>query len=127
MAKEKEKKRLKGVGGWMILPMLGFMAEILTILYSLFSNSPMMQSSARISYLIMGLIMIAVYECALIFIFKEKKQAPLFAIIALWAGLGYHQIAHYLTEPAFMAEGAGAIIWTWYFNVSKRVKNTFVK
>jgi hypothetical protein len=121
MAKQKPKKKLKGIGGWLILPMLGFMIEIIIILKNLIQNS------VGTASMILGLVIIALYALTLLFLFKEKKQTPVLAIISLWAGFAYALLSNYPSTGSFVADGVGAVIWTWYFNVSKRVKNTFVK
>ncbi|MCX6749479.1 MAG: DUF2569 family protein [Candidatus Pacearchaeota archaeon] len=121
MAKKKAKKKLRGINGWLILPMLGFMIEIAIILKNLIQNY------IRTEIMILGLVMIAFYALTLIFLFKEKKQTPVLAIIALWLGFAYALLSNYPSSGSFVADGIGAVIWTWYFNVSKRVKNTFVK
>jgi len=119
--RERKKRNLRGIGGWLILPMLAFMFEIVKIFQNL------VKYPENTSLMIFGIIMIIVYTVTLVFIFKEKKQTPVLAIIALWAGFAYVLLTTYSATGSVVVDGTWTIIWTWYFNVSKRVKNTFVK
>ena len=119
--RKKERRKLKGINGWLIFPMLGFMIGIIDILKNIVKNPE------NISLVIFGAVIIAFYVVTLVFLFQEKKQTILFAVISLWAGFAYTLISTYSTSGSVVADGTWVVIWTWYFNVSKRVKNTFVK
>lgn len=111
------KEKIKGIGGWLILPIAGFIISILLHLVNL------LEPIGGV-YTISDLVLIALIGYTLFLIFKKDRLAPKFAIVALWAGFLVNLI--YTLEGIF-AYTIAIIIWTMYFIESKRVKNTFVK
>jgi len=127
----KQDKGPKGIGGWLILPTIGLILSALVFAYGTLSFLVYIsEEGAYFMFLLYGSIaFLSIYS--LILLFRKKKAFPTVAIITLWAGVGFVLIMSWL----FPEEGygdifptlIGVIIWTWYFRVSKRVKNTFVK
>ena len=126
-------KKIEGVGGWLILPTIGLFLGAGIWLFNfviwgllLFSEESglyeliVFLTSAIIAFL-------AIYS--LVLEFKKKKEFPKWAITTLWVGVVATILLSVLDGDYSDVFGTtiGAIIWTWYFNVSVRVKNTFVK
>lgn len=147
------------IGGWMVLPIIGFCSLPIVSLISLFNGNLLNSgdfhsyTSATSSaynflwgpYWIISLAVIAAYMVIpvliLVLIFKYDQRAPIyvkyfyagniiFSLIILMIGLGISTIDPELKielwKDLFRAILTGAI-WIPYFNLSTRVKNTFVK
>jgi len=129
---DKKGEELKGIDGWLLLPTINFFILAGLWLFNLivwglvwFTNKE--ENNALAIFLISGVLaFLTIYS--LVLEFKHKKQFTRFIIITMWATVVAEMFLMTLTEEFSGASSLGfAIIWTWYFNVSKRVKNTFVK
>ena len=115
------KTELKGIGGWLILLII---ILILHILFTLIAIS---------DATIFNFVLLLFYIFSLILIFTEKRNASTVIIITLWVEAAYtfFNISSYLGDAYLVGMLLGvivnAMVWTWYLNVSKRVKNTFIK
>jgi len=122
-------EKIKGIGGWLILPTLGFFLAGLIYLYDLFSYLPYLSdgTSMFIFLLTAGGLFLVVYS--LILEFQHKKEFPKWAIFTLWFQFAEIIIIAFMTLDYSSVFGVllGAIIWTAYFQKSERVKNTFTK
>ena len=112
---------LKGVGGWMILPIIGFCLTIFIGLLDISELLTLYYFSDVMELVILDCLIIAFPLITLIMIFKEKKEAKTWAIVSLIVTGG----ASLLIGDYFPV--IGSTIWIAYFLNSKRVENTFVK
>lgn len=134
--KKEVKKGPKGIGGWLILPTIGFflfavlysfsgVGGILMMLFSPEGTKP----SFWITYLL-ALVLGIFAILLLVKEFKKKKQFPKWAIIYIWMNFIISFVLVIMDKGTYGISFWGlfwAVIWSWYFSVSKRVKNTFVK
>jgi hypothetical protein len=122
-------EKIKGIGGWLILPTLGFFLAGIIYLYELLTYLPYLADGASliIFLLIAGGLFFVVYS--LILEFQYKREFPKWAIFTLWYGFVEIIIISFITLDYTGVFGVllGAVIWTAYFQKSKRVKNTFIK
>jgi len=127
--KKKEQKK-KGIGGWLILPIIGFISSIFIMLIDLvflFSSIGKYLYPIEL-FIFLDVGMLFLYSYTLILIFKKKKNAPTLVITTLWMGVVYNFIASLIGDYNLVFGSIiGAIIWTMYFKKSERVKNTFIK
>ena len=125
MAKEK----LKGIGGWLIIPTIGLFLVVgiysfLTIIYGI-----SISSSTDLILFLLFIVVAGISLYTLILEFKKSKLFPKLFIIYLWLGV-FAIIIMSLIDGEYTGVFSSiifAFIWTWYANVSKRIKNTFVK
>lgn len=137
--------KLKGIGGWLILPAIGLILGPIIGVIGLFASLGMYQDVARAGYggvyaleliVLFGLLGFMIY--AAIKFFGKKKDAPKIMIflysVSLVASLvllgvelsaGAEEFA-VETGKQLVRDIVAAAIWIPYFNVSKRVKATFV-
>ena len=131
--KSKAKKIPKGIGGWLILPTIGLFIggliwSICALLYGFLLCVGMFDVVSVIIFLVSVAMSVLIIYC-IVLEFKKKKKFPSWAIFALWMGV-LATLIFGLTDGDFsdlITTTLGAILWTWYFRVSVRVKNTFVK
>ena len=149
MKKRLGKNKLKGIRGWLmfyvIILVLYIVSSLVNIIYTL--------TNYRLYLLIGNSISFILFVVSLIFILKESKKAIMINIIALWVaylvGVGF-SVHNFLTNPfvpSSLPQGyddliisanifgivfssllglVAAILWTFYWRRSERVKNTFV-
>jgi hypothetical protein len=137
--------KLKGIGGWLILPAIGLVLGPIIGVIGLFASLGMYKDVARAGYggvyaleliVLFGLLVFTIY--AAIQFFGKKRKAPKIMIIlysvSLVASLvilgielsaGAEEFA-VETGKQLVRDIVAAAIWIPYFNVSKRVKATFV-
>jgi uncharacterized membrane protein YfcA len=125
------KQEPKGLGGWLILPIIGLFASLLFHIADIYMNISLDKFDADIlglsSSIIMGIFLIV----TLIAVFK-KKQIAVKCFIGLYLlGLlivlpGALMSDNYLDRVALIKPFLVSIIWITYFLKSRRVKNTFV-
>lgn len=123
----------KGIGGWLIIPMIIFFMTALyfgfitlfiigSVFYGNFPKVSLFQDLAFIS-----IFFIIAYS--LFLEFKKKKSFPKWAIISSWiiTILVFLSVGKIISFISIFIGLSWTIIWTIYFIRSKRVKNTFVK
>lgn len=137
--------KLKGIGGWLILPAIGLVLGPIIGVIGLFVSLGMYEDVARAGYggvyaleLIVLFALLAFTIYAAIKFFGKKKDSPKIIIILYSASLvaslfllcvelsaGAEEFA-VETGKQLVRDIVAAAIWIPYFNVSKRVKATFV-
>jgi len=122
-----EVKKIKGLGGWLVLPILGFILSLLVCSYYFLDSFQIVEINWRIFNLLIFGSGMFVYATALLLMFHESRHAPAWAIMALWHWVIVEGITSSIMEvPGDFSLILGPIFWTAYFIKSKRVKNTFV-
>lgn len=132
-------KKPNGIGGWLILPTIGlFLSAILNVfgiiagLY-LWGSGTWIYTGLSEYYFIFIAVSAAILEVlviyALVLEFKKKKLFPKVAIATMWTGVLFSFILAGMDgDPSgLIREIIPSAVWTLYFIVSERVKNTFVK
>jgi hypothetical protein len=125
---KREENKLKGLGGWLVLVQIGFWIGLILSFENLFYYD-----SSEKSWIFWFLFtFLLIYS--LFLMYNHDRKFPFFAIITIWAPTPYllfmiipnlNYILEILGTDLFLST-ISAIIWTWYFRVSKRVKITFV-
>lgn len=125
----KEKKdKLKGIKGWLILPVIHMFYYIVVYLYDLSEYPWGLDGNILWELVLIDVIGIALVIVTLTLAFKEKRPAKNFFIVSYIFVIVVNIFTFMITSDESLLSGSfGAIIWIWYFSVSKRVKNTFVK
>ena len=123
-------KKLKGIGGWLILPIIGLFISIPILLYDLLSANAVYEFNfymGILSFLDIALLILVVI--ALFSIFNKKRYAPQIMISFYVANLIIQLVISYLVDDyeGILSPIIGCVVWIPYFLYSKRVKNTFVK
>lgn len=143
----------KGIGGWLLLPLLHLAMDIgqfLWITASSFSANAAVTALGKLTglqaaigvFLLSGAVAIYALVCLIQF-FRRKESVPLlmtvfYVLIVLKAGA---DLAALLLYPELQADSGAvaadaqglagsvvaAIVWISYFQMSERVSNTFVK
>ncbi len=142
---EAEDQALVGIGGWLILPAIGFVLGPIIGVIGLIAALGMYSDVANAGYggiyaleilVIVGLFCFMVYAASLFF--RKKSNAPRtiitllivsiiasIALLVIELGAGAEVFA-VETGKQLVRDVIGAAIWIPYFRVSKRVKATFV-
>ena len=138
----------KGLGGWMILPILGMGISPLFILagfgphFTLVSSGSIFRLSTALQVfiwleIVLNILLIAGWLYALVLCMAWSQRFPKTYIAVLAANLGVQfgdllvslaLFGHQLTGEDALAMGRGALacaIWIPYMLLSKRVQNTF--
>ena len=135
------KRKVQGIGGWLIFPTIGLIVSILGFLgLSLLSALEIFSGEGnKVLYIVLlcylTISFFATYS--LVLEFKKKKTFPKLAISTMWIAIPLLLIATFVEGyegPEEIGYEIGQmvkiiisnIIWTEYFLKSKRVKNTFV-
>ena len=135
MADKKEdskKKELKGIGGWLLLPTIGFIlsAVFWSVMFFILGVLIIFGDfdSEIIQYFVVSVISAGLSIYVLTLLFKKKKEFPKRAIYVIWIGVGMGVILSIFTgDFSDTVTGvASSLLWTLYLQRSKRVKNTFV-
>ena len=135
MADKKEdskKKELKGIGGWLLLPTIGFIlsAVFWSVMFFILGVLIIFGDfdSEIIQYFVVSVISAGLSIYVLTLLFKKKKEFPKMAIYAMWIGVAMNLLVSLVDgDYSDMASGlGGSILWTLYLQRSVRVKNTFV-
>ena len=111
---KKTTKGPKGLGGWLILPIIGMFLSILIISFEILSYT----DDLLVVILDLAIILLTAYTLYLIF--NKKKKAKTWTIITFVIYLALNVMNYQFPYVI------GNFIWIVYFLVSKRVKNTFV-
>jgi len=120
----KSKEKLRGLGGWLILPIIGLCGSLIVFLYD-FS----LTFETSFDYLsLWDLALIVLIIICLIAIFNKKEYAPKLMISFYIALILNGLLAAILLEDytSLVQSSIASLIWISYFNVSERVKNTLV-
>jgi len=124
------KEKLKGIGGWLILPIIGLFVSIPILLYDIISTLSLyeMDSLLGFSLFIDGAFIVFII-ITLIAMFNKKKYLPKLMISFYLANFILQLVLSMITEEydSFLQSLISAAIWIPYFVKSQRVKNTFVK
>ncbi|MAH03572.1 hypothetical protein CMI39_02180 [Candidatus Pacearchaeota archaeon] len=125
------KEELKGIGGWLIIPTIGLFLTIgmyafITII-NVISAWKTLDITVLWALLYGAFTVISFYTLRLEF--KKSIRFPKWFIFYLWFGVFVVIIMSFIDRnyTNIFSSFIFAAIWTWYTNVSKRVKNTFVE
>ena len=124
------KEKVKGIGGWLIFPIITLFVLVFVLLYDLRSVNIIYEldfHKGLISFLDISFLIFA--GVALFAIFNKKKYAPQIMISFYIANIVIQLVIAFLIGnfSRITAPIIGGAIWVPYFICSKRVKNTFVK
>ena|SRR3989338_767420 len=127
----KNKKKLEGIWGWLLLPVIGLIiGAVISMFVSIISLFLLDDSEFQIYFI--GFIIGSFFSVYTLFlIFKKKKESPKWAILTIWYFAVLQVVFALIFPDSEWADLSGfllaPIIWTLYFVYSKRVKNTFNK
>jgi hypothetical protein len=133
-----KENKLEGLGGWLILVQIGFILSILMSLeFFLYpygqSVITFLQQQYGIPDFVTGIFYLSIISLlgySLFLMYQKKKSFVNFAIFSLWYSFGINALIVWAISGTFttlLFSLVSAIIWTFYFKQSKRVKNTFIK
>lgn len=123
------KEQSKGIGGWLIFPIIGLFLSLIIIIYDLIIVN------VSFSFWFIGVFLSCLYLIILIFIlisllsiFSKKKFVPKLMICFYVTNVLIHLIIAFIVQDFSRISPltVGGIIWSIYFIRSERVKNTFV-
>ncbi len=115
--------KLVGIGGWLVFPMIFIFYSLIVFIYDF-----VVSIESSFNYIsLWDLVLIVLIIICLISIFNKKRYAPklmiLFYIAIILNGLLI--LILYGRYNILVDSSIASIIWIFYFNTSKRVKNTF--
>ncbi len=124
-------KKVKGIEGWLLwITIIFFISgalwglSFIIWLFNLFFET----DYVTIWYLFESGLMLFLYVQTIVFEMKKKNKFIAWAKKTLLVSIIISLIELWIEPSSYMVGSiAGTIIWIWYFNVSVRVKNTFVK
>src|SRR3989344_2761988 len=119
-------KRIYGLGGWLIIPIIDFFLSGALFLYDLiFSFFEVANYGEYMVMAIFGdLILLTLIAGSLTLIFRKSRYAPRFVILTYLAILLVDFIFFYFELYSIIIiifSVIWVIIWIWYFSVSRRV------
>jgi hypothetical protein len=133
--KEKIGQELKGLGGWLIIPVSIMFVLIISAIFSFIISlvASISKTGWSLFFVFIYLGLLALYITTLVFIFQKSLLGKKLMIASFYANLINTAIADMLlySDPEeYIATGITFFI-TWilikYLNNSERVKNTFTK
>ena len=121
MSKRQMEKQLKGIGGWLIIPILGFLITAFLHFLEIIELIQIYYLEDIYFFLIIDFLILIYFSFTLYNILKKKKLAIKLSIIAvIITTIENLIVGNYYAIISF-------VIWIPYFIKSKRVKNTFVR
>ena len=123
-------EKLKGLDGWLILPIIVLFISIPILLYDIVSTLGLYEVDFLIGFLIfLDMCFIVFIVVTLVAMFNKKKYLPKLVISFYSANLIIQLVLALYTGvyTGVILPIISASIWISYFVKSKRVKNTFVK
>lgn len=128
--------KTSGLGGWLILVQIGFWLSALIIARSTISLLNVFKHANvyNVSAFFLSLAFTSILAYSLVLMYLRKKEFPNWAIFTLWYSFVYTVIISLLLSKSqeemigdIIKSLIAPLIWTAYFKMSIRVKNTFVK
>jgi hypothetical protein len=125
-----KKKKLEGLGGWLIFPVIGLFGSLLLLAYDillLFANYEL--TGLVLFAVLIDLVVLALVIGCMVLTFMKKKLAPklFITVYIVNVGVAILLLAMVGDSRSILRAGLIAAIWIPYFLNSKRVKNTFVR
>lgn len=123
------KKKIKGLGGWLILPIIGLLISIPILLYDLLFTNAFYEFNFYIGLLsFLNIILLIWATIGLFSIFNKKKYTPQIMISFYIANIIIQLVLSFLIENfiVIIQPIIIGVIWILYFIRSERVKNTFI-
>lgn len=123
------KEKLKGLDGWLILPIIGLFISIPILLYDIVSTLGLYEMDFFIGFLIfIDIVIIVFIIVTLVAMFNKKKYLPKLMISFYLTNIILQGVLAFLIEDysGVIPPLITGAIWIPYFIKSERVKNTFV-
>lgn len=136
----------KGIGGWLILPMLGTLTSPLFVLHGIVEIVPALERDITtglrillISEIIFNSCLVVGWVVAAVWLFKHKRSFPSLFITMLVVSMAGMLVDALIAVSIFEAQLApddyrsvarglvSLLIWAPYMAKSKRVRNTFIE
>jgi len=129
----KNEKIPKGIGGWLLLPTVGFfVAFVLCLLFAVAMTFSLIFEEGGFwegFYLIIVIVYLPIIAFTLYLEFKKKKEFPKWVITLSCVGV-FVSFLFSIEDGDYSGvpkDFLTSLLWIVYFHQSKRVKNTFVK
>ena len=124
-----KKQKIKGIGGWLLIPVINILIVLVFDVFLMFSYALLMTERYEAILFTTSLISFLFTLNVIYKLFNKNKNFPTFAIWWLWVTFFLSLIDGFiLNDYAFtFGELIFSLIWTQYFRKSERVKNTFIK
>ena len=127
-----EKEKLKGIGGWLIIPTIslvltGLIYGGLTIIFALILLIDGTLLDLVFVLILGGFSYLAIYT--FILELKHRKSFVNYMKVWLWGSVVIVLFLSFIDGDYSDIVGAivFATVWTWYLEESKRIRNTFIK
>jgi len=117
---EENYKGLKGIGGWLALPIIGMLVSAATVV-----EGATLVEGASLLLKIVVILFFVLWIVLLVAFFSKKKVTPVLFICFLFLNLFIELLG--LQEGGFVTASIPLAIWSLYFIRSKRVRLTFVE
>ncbi|MGK2849099.1 MAG: hypothetical protein ACSLEX_03475 [Minisyncoccota bacterium] len=117
---EEDYKGLKGIGGWLVLPIIGMLVSAATVV-----EGATLIEGASLLLKIVVILFFALWIVLLVAFFSKKRVTPVLFICFLFLNLFIELLG--LQEGGFVTASIPLVIWSIYFIRSKRVRLTFIE
>lgn len=117
--------KIVGFGGWLILIQIGLIIGLILYFITGISFLGDKGNNNSLIFGILFLILTSCYGYTIFLMYSKNKKFPNFAILILWLTFGIYLLLNNGFGNETFGILVGAILWTFYFRKSKRVKNTF--